>query len=141
MHGSFGLRVLAGQVDVLGATLKARRSCIIDVADYEKLTRYDVFAPSSHPLPVIHASSTPRREAVTLRLLDRTEFGLDSFTAVLMLTDSNLGIDDIDKVLQNAGMGCANDMWNVSDHLRVSAGSGGSLVWRGHSWTLVRQLK
>lgn len=91
---------------------------------------HDIFAPSSHPLPVIVALDAPREaKATTIRLSDGQVIDISSASAVVLLSDLNVDIEGVEKVLRCGGLGCGNSMWSVEGT--------DSDRWGGQGWRLV----
>lgn len=95
---------------------------------------YEVFAPSSHPLPIIESLQLPfsAQKTTSLLLPDGESMDISSYSTVVLLSELGSGIEGVERVLRCAGMGCGNGMWNVEDPIR------GNKKWGGQGWRLVR---
>lgn len=95
---------------------------------------HEVFAPSSHPLPIIESLQLPfsAQKTTSLLLPDGESIDISTYSTVVLLSELGSGIEGVERVLRCAGMGCGNGMWSVEDPTR------GNKKWGGQGWRLVR---
>lgn len=97
---------------------------------------HNVFAPSSHPLPILESLSIPFGTKTNSLLLPSGEaLDISAASTVVLITDLVTGIEGVEKVLAGGGLGVGNGMWKVENPTR------GAKEVSGQSWRLVCPTK
>lgn len=127
-----------GSVAVLGATLSSYPTCAKDGSfefDPTASSSHAVFAPSSHPLPIVVSEqlpffvSTPESLGypTTMRLPNGDDLDLSSASSVILIEDLGSGIEGVETVLRCGGLGGGNGMWETAAPTSANLGGAG---WR-----------
>ena len=129
VHGSVAVSPLFGSFSLLGSIITSPP--ITSPLAFPPPTAHSLFAPSSHPLPPLEALPLPITDKTTSLLLpDGRTVDISASSAVVLLSDLGSGIEGVETVLRNGGLGAGNAMWDV----------GGKKAWGGAGWRLVRSL-
>ena len=126
VHGSASISPIFGSFTLLGSIITAPPPT--SPLAFPPPTSYPLFAPSSHPLPPLEALQLSINDKSTSLLLpDGRTVDISSVSVVVLLSDLASGVEGVETVLRNGGMGAGNSMWDV----------GGKKAWGGASWRLV----
>lgn len=133
IHGTYSLTPVFGSVSLLGSTLSGSPASSLALPPAPS-TNHAIFAPSSHPLPIIEASQIPFGADVSsnLTLPDGRTIDLSRCSAAVLLSDRSSGVEGVETVLKSSGMGCGNGMWLAGESVYGSESS-----WGGAAWKLV----
>mgnify|MGYP001574173255 CR=1 FL=1 len=135
IHGTYSLTPVFGSISLLGSTLGSSpaTSTLPSLAlPPAPSSNHAVFAPSSHPLPVIEGRQLPFGADVpsTLALPDGRAIDLSRCSAAVLLSDRNSGVEGVETVLRSSGMGCGNGMWLAGESVYGSESSWGGVGWK-----------
>ncbi|BGP27310.1 Polynucleotide 5'-hydroxyl-kinase grc3 [Rhodotorula toruloides] len=137
IRGVCTLTPVHGSISLLGATLSAPSQREYSTPfSLASTPHYPLFAPTSHPIPPIRALPPPEpisRNAALL-LPSGQELSLAPNVAVVLVTDSETGVEGIERVFGAAGMGCGVGMFRGRDGRESRTGVEG-----GETWALVRE--
>ncbi|KAK4703113.1 polynucleotide 5'-hydroxyl-kinase GRC3/NOL9, partial [Phenoliferia sp. Uapishka_3] len=129
IHGSASISPIFGSFNLLGAVITSPPA--ISPLTFPPKTSYPLFAPSSHPLPPLEALQLPLYDkSTTLLLPDGRKIDTSAISCVVFVSDLGSGIEGVETVLRNGGMGAGNNMWEV----------GGKKTWGGSGWRLITDV-
>ncbi|GAA5963931.1 hypothetical protein JCM3765_006059 [Sporobolomyces pararoseus] len=135
VHGTYDLTILSGSISLLGSTVSSTTTePSISIPKLPSTESHRVYSPASHPIPPISslASDPKSQKPSTLCLYLDAEIDISQFTAVVMVTSAQTGIDGIENSLKSGGSGCANGLFPWPSK------AVGSLV-SGTSWRLITE--
>lgn len=131
VHGTFDLTILSGSVTLLGSTVTSNPTAeTITVPKLATSTSHRVFSPASQPIPPISALPHDSDESrpTTLSLYLGAHIDISRFSALVLVTPTQTGVEGIESALKSGGLGCANGMFPAPSAPRSNLGSGSSWI-------------
>ncbi|KAL8290265.1 hypothetical protein RQP46_003204 [Phenoliferia psychrophenolica] len=114
IHGAVSISPIFGSFSLLGSMTTSPP--LSSPLAFPPPTSYPLFAPSSHPLPSIEALQLYINDKSTSLLLpDGRSVDISSASSVVLLSDLASGVEGVETVLRNGGMGAGNGMWDILD--------------------------
>ncbi|GAA5982354.1 hypothetical protein JCM5350_006155 [Sporobolomyces pararoseus] len=147
IHGTYDLTILSGSISLLGSTVSSTPTePSISLTKLPAADSHRVYSPASHPIPPV--SSLPSDPNLSkpsiLSLYLDAQVDISQFTAVVLVTSAQTGIEGIENSLKSGGLGCANGLfpWPSNATGRLDSGRSWRLITEPvPGLTILRQLE